>query len=309
MLLPFILYCVSFLTIWFGAGLIISTVDVLSKKTRTSRFLLSFFLLGILTSIPEIAVGLTSVIEQRPAVFVGNLLGGVPVLFLFVTPILAILGNGLKIDHTFYKWKLITGLGVILSPSVFVLDGTVSNIEAIVTIVLYLALCYMLKNQTAKDQLNKRISTAKIHVPISILKIIIGIILVFISSHFIVQQTLVIAQLLQVSPFYMSLIGVSLGTNIPELSIAIRSILQKKKDIAFGDYMGSAAANTLLFGIFSLLISGKMYHVQDYSVPFLILVIGLFFFYVFTQSKQTISRKEGILLLSIFVAFTYLSTK
>lgn len=303
LLQSFLLYILSFFAIWYGAGRIITAIDILAARIHTSRFLISFFLLGILTSIPEIAVGLTSVIEQRPEVFVGNLLGGIPVIFLFVTPILAIFGNGVKIDHGFQDWKLILSLGVILSPSIFVLDGSVSNGEACIMIALYTSLVYFLKIQSPQERTVPKKSVKKIPVSKLIIQVFVGIIFVFLSSHIIVDKTLQVAKIFHVSPFYISLIGVSLGTNLPELSLAIRAILKKKKDIAFGDYMGSAAANTVLFGIFSLLINGNSYHVQNYGVEFVILLLGLISFYLFTQSKKDISKKEGLVLLGMFVVF------
>jgi cation:H+ antiporter len=306
MLLSSALYILSFLTIWFGTGRIISAVDVLSERIRTSRFLLSFFLLGMLTSIPEMSVGLLSVLEQRPEIFVGNLLGGIPVIFLFIIPVLAIMGNGIRIDHGFEHSRLIAALGVILIPSVFVLDGNVSNVDAGIMIVMYVSLVYHLRSQMGNEK--RKIKTEKKKKPASMLfiQILIGIVLVFISSQIIVDKTLQIAKILHVSTFYISLIGVSLGTNLPELSLAIRAILQKKKDIAFGDYLGSAAVNTLLFGLFSLLINGNSYHVQHYAVEFIVLILGMGLFYHFTLSRKDISRREGVLLLGVFLIFCLL---
>ncbi len=252
MIVSLTLFLCSFVTIWMGAGLIISAVDTLSRGVHISRFLISFFLLGILTSIPEIAVGLTSVIEQRPEIFVGNLLGGIPVIFFFVIPVLAILGNGVRISHGFEKVKLLVSMGIIAAPSFFVLDGSLSNLEAIIMIGLYSSLILLFKNHPHSKKITKPKIPKNLHLGKIVLHIAIGIILVFISSHIIVNTTMQIARIFQVSSFYISLIGISLGTNLPELSLAIRSVIQKKKDIAFGDYMGSAAANTLLFGIFYL---------------------------------------------------------
>lgn len=306
MIATFGLYLLSFLTIWFGAGLIISSVDILSKRIHISRFLISFFMLGILTSIPEIAVGIVSVFEQKPEIFVGNLLGGIPVLFLFVTPVLAILGSGVRINHGFEQWRMIAALAVILTPSIFVLDGVISNTEAGVMILLYVILLFLLKSQFV-EKYKKQKPEPVGQLGVLLLKIIIGSILVFISSHVIVDKTMEIAKTLHISPFYLSLIGISLGTNLPELSLAIRAILQKKKDIAFGDYMGSAAANTLLFGIFSLLINGYRYSVQNYVLEFIILAVGLILFYYFSKSQRNISRNEGFVLVGIFLFFCFVS--
>src|SRR4030042_5741949 len=92
-------YFLSFFVIWYGAGLIISAVDKISKKSNISKFAVSFFILGLLTSTPELAVGINSIADHDPEIFVGNLLGGIIVIFLLIVPILAIMGNGIKLAH------------------------------------------------------------------------------------------------------------------------------------------------------------------------------------------------------------------
>ena len=59
------LYLLSFVFIWFGAGLIVSSVDAFARKLRISSFALSFFVLGILTSLPEISVGINSILRNE----------------------------------------------------------------------------------------------------------------------------------------------------------------------------------------------------------------------------------------------------
>ena len=100
----------------------------------------------------------------------------------------------------------------------------------------------------------------------------------------------------------------SLGTNLPELSIAIKSIVLGKKEVALGDYLGSAASNTLLFGIFTLL-NGKRVDVSSYSFRVLfITLLGLGTFYIFSRSKKDISKHEGKILLLIYILFILIQT-
>ncbi|KKS10427.1 MAG: hypothetical protein UU64_C0004G0024 [candidate division WWE3 bacterium GW2011_GWF2_41_45] len=65
-LLRALVYFLMFIVLWFGSGLIISAVEKASKILKISTFALSFFILGLLTSIPELAVGVTSVVEHDP---------------------------------------------------------------------------------------------------------------------------------------------------------------------------------------------------------------------------------------------------
>lgn len=298
------LYIVAFVVIWLGAGLIVSAVDHFSRRLRLSSFAVSFIVLGLLTSIPEFAVGLNSVSQNDPEIFVGNLLGGVMIIFLFVIPLLAIFGNGISLKHELSKRNIAATLLVVSLPSLMVLDRQVTLVEGIIAIITYLVLVIMVqKNHGLLDGNGTNILDVKAYSYKDMLKVLLGIGLVFISSSIIVDQTLYFSNLLNVSPFLISLLVLSLGTNLPELSLAVRSVLSGKKDVAFGDYLGSAAANTLLFGVMTVLIGGEVITQNNFLTTFIFIVGGLLVFYLFAQSKHAISRKEGIILLVLYALF------
>src|SRR3990167_5911120 len=95
--LSFFFFALSVL--WLGAGLIVYSLDNISRRLEISAFAASFSILGILTSLPEISVGINAIIDKKPEIYVGNLLGASVVLFLMIIPLLAILGNGVKLSH------------------------------------------------------------------------------------------------------------------------------------------------------------------------------------------------------------------
>ena len=297
-------YVVSILAIWFGAGLIINSVDKIAQKIRVSSFAISFFVLGLLTSIPETAVSINAVINHSPEIFVGTLMGGTVVIFLFIIPILAIFGNGVKLNHDLDKKSLAGLLAVIATPGLVILDHKVTNPEGLFLILCYITIFYIIQRKHGVlEKHDIDTFTTKNYSFKDLTKVALGIGIILISSQFIVNQTLAFAELFHISAFYISLVVLAVGANLPELSIAIRAIAIKKKDIAFGDYLGSAAANTLLFGIFTLANDGEVFTFNSFIITFIFLITGLFMFYYFSQSKKDISKKEGIILLSIYIAF------
>lgn len=301
-----LLYIGSFIFIWLGAGLVVSSVDRFSRKLGLSSFAVSFIILGILTSTPEFAVGLTAVAEHNPEIFIGNLIGGIPVIFLFIIPILAIFGNGIRINHDFNFRSLLIALGVIVAPSVFMLDKTMSAVEGIIMILLYIILIFIVeKKHGFFDKSNAQAMNIKAYSYKDLLKILLGIGIMFVTSQIIVDKTMYFSEILKIPAFYISLIALSLGTNLPELSLAVRSIFSGKKDIAFGDYMGSAAANTLLFGIFTLLSEGEVLSVNNFFTTFLFVAGGLILFFIFSRSQNSLSRGAGLVLFALYLIFAF----
>jgi cation:H+ antiporter len=297
-------YLVSFFAILFGAGLIVKSVDKFANKLRLSSFSVSFFVLGLLTSIPEFAVGLTAVNEGTPEIFVGNLIGGVAVLFFLVIPFLSIFGNGVRLNHQMGQGRLTFAFAVMILPLISVLDGRITNIEGIALIAAYLILFFVIeRDKGVFDDGNKKVLNVHSYSFVDIMKILFGVFLVFVSSHVIVEKTILFAAQFNISTFYISLLMLAIGTNLPEISLAVKSVAFRKKDIAFGDYIGSAATNTLLFGVFTMLSKGDVLTSTHFTRTFILIVAGLALFYYFTRSKKDISRREGFILAAYYVFF------
>lgn len=298
------LYILAFILIWVGAGFIVSSTSRFSQKLRLSSFAFSFIFLGLFTSVPEFSVGLQSIAENEPEIFVGNLIGGVAVLFLLVIPILAIFGKGISLRHELDNKSTFLTLAVIGLPSLFILDGRVTNFEGILLIVSYVLILIMVeRNHGILDGDNSKLMNVKSYSFKDILKILLGISLVFVSSSIIVDKTEYFAQALSIPSFYLGLIIISLGTNLPELSIAVRSVIAGSKDIAMGDYLGSAVTNTFLFGIFTLLNNGEVVTVDNFFITFIFIATTLSLFFYYSKTKKFISRLDGIIMLTIYLLF------
>ena len=307
--LPILRYLLSFFLIWFGAGIIIRSIDKISKKLRIRSFIVAFFILGLLTSIPETAIGINAVIDGSPEIFVGTLLGGSVVLFLLIIPLLALIGKGIKIQHDLSKNNLIFLLATIALPSLLVIDHKVTNIEGLILIFAYLINIYLVQKQVGwLKTTEKEVLTQKAYTFVDLVKVAVGVGLVIVSSQNIVLQTIEFSKILEIPAFYISLLVLSVGTNLPELSLAIRSVLSGKKDIAFGDYLGSAAANSLLFGIFTLANNGEVFTFNSFYLTLIFLTVGLIMFFLFSRSQHMITRKEGAIMFSVYVLFIILET-
>lgn len=298
------IYLLAFAFIWLGAGLVVSAVDRFSKKLRLSSFAVSFVVLGLLTSTPEFAVGLTAVTDNTPEIFVGNLIGGIAVIFLLIIPILAIFGNGIRLNHSLDRRSLLFSLAVVAAPSLLILDKKVSTWEGIFLIIIYIILVVIVERKHGFfDKKNGNVMNIKAYSYKDFLKVLLGIGILFVASEVIVDKTLYFSEIFNIPAFYISLILLSLGTNLPELSLAIRSIISGKKDVAFGDYMGSAAANTFLFGVFTLLSRKEVLTANNFLTTSAFIVGGLLLFYYLTRFNNILSRRSGMVLLFLYLMF------
>lgn len=298
-----IITVLALIAMWFSASTIIGAVESISHKLNLSTFAVSFFVLGLLTSLPEISVGINATLERKPEIFTGDLIGGSLVLFILIIPILAVLGNGVKLSNHLGSGKLLFALTTIGLPAVFVTDGKLTAFEAVTLLLLYGGALFVIEKQKGIiERIRDRITDGKLDYVVLILQVLAGAAILFYAGSVLVDKTILFAGVLGVTPYLIGLLGLSVGTNTPELTLAIRAVISGKKDVAIGDYIGSAAANTLILGILTI-VNGGVTVTNHFFQTMLFTVLGLGFFYYFTRSKNDVSRTEGFALLFLYLSF------
>lgn len=304
MIIHLLIYLLAFAFIWIGSGLAIRAVERISSTLKMSSFAVSFLILGFFTSVSEFSVGVNSIIKDDPEIFVGNVIGASIVIFMLIIPLLAITGKKINITPEFRGFNLPASLVVISLPVLLAMDGKVGRVDSIIAMVMFGTL--VLAIQTKKGFIEKikninhrnRSSLGK-----ELLRIVFGLITIFVASKFVVEQTEYFSSLLGMSPFLISLLVISIGTNIPELSFVVRSVFMKDNQVAFGDYVGSASFNTFMLGLLATINGKPVLLSNSYLVSLLFLVVGLVLFYYFARTKNSISRWEGIVLLAVYLVF------
>lgn len=301
-----LIYILSFVGIWIGSGLAIKSVERLSRTLKMSSFAISFIVLGLFTSISELSVGVNSILENDPEIFVGNLIGASIVIFMLIVPLLAIFGNSIRISPELKGFNLPAALVVISLPVILAMDGRIGRTDSLIAISLFsLLLISIQRKRGLIEKFKNIVQGSKIKVSKELLRIVFGLVIIFVASRFVVEQTLYFSNFFGVSPFLISLLLIAVGTNVPELSLVVRSAFMRNHQVAFGDYVGSAAFNTFLLGTLTFFYGKPILLTNSYLVSLLFLVAGLAVFYYFARSKNTISRLEGLLLLLLYFAFIF----
>lgn len=302
----FLIFFVSLIILWLGSGLALSAVMRISRIFKIPDFLTSFLILGFFTSLTEITVGVSAIRENQPEIFVGNLIGSSVVIFLLIIPLLTILANGIKLNHDFSYKDLVMSVIVIGMPAVLALDSHFSLIDAIVCLIVYANFFYSQgkKSNTLVKIIHLQFSPKSLS--IELVKILAGMGMLFYASNLLVDQTVALGEQFNTSTFVISLLVISIGTNIPELSIAVRAVLARKNDIALGNYIGSSAVNTFVIGLLTVANRNDIILGEDFALGFVIFILGLGAFLYVAKSKREISRPEGMLLMAIYIMFILL---
>jgi Ca2+/Na+ antiporter len=97
---------------------------------------------------------------------------------------------------------------------------------------------------------------------------------------------------------------VALGTTLPELTFGIRSVMMRQKEMVLGNIFGSIAINSaLILGIICLISPFRIYDFSLYLSAFIFTATIVLIFFVFSKTRNEITRKEAYVLLSCYVMF------
>jgi cation:H+ antiporter len=147
---------------------------------------------------------------------------------------------------------------------------------------------------------------------INFIYLIIGLILIIISSELLIQKSVKLALSFNVSSFIIGITVVAIGTSTPELIVGIISALTKDTGLAFGAVVGSGITNICLtLGLCAIIttlpIKRQFYF---FEIPIMIITALLMAFLVFND--HILSRFDGIIFFigyACFVLYVLKSSK
>ena len=112
-----------------------------------------------------------------------------------------------------------------------------------------------------------------------------------------------IAKVLGVSDKMIALTVVALGTSLPELVTSIQAARKGENDIAIGNIIGSNIFNVgIVIGIPAFFVGDIAVGAFNY-VDMITMIGSAILLFILTFKQQKIDRKEGIIMLCMFIAY------
>ena len=151
---------------------------------------------------------------------------------------------------------------------------------------------------------------------VSLIKLVIGFLLLVKGADFFVDGASSIAKKLRIPAFVIGLTIVAFGTSAPELAVSLTAALKGSNDIAIGNVVGSNIFNTLVVlgasaAITPIAVEKGMIK-RDYPLSiFAAILLGVLSLdmILFKAPAMTIGRVDGIILLIAFALFMYMTIK
>lgn len=137
------------------------------------------------------------------------------------------------------------------------------------------------------------------------LSFVFSLILLLLSAHFLVKSSKKLSIAWSLSPIFISLVVVALGTSLPELAVTVSSLMSGDGGLAIGNIVGSNITNaTLVFGLSVVSGSLKIGTFKTQRNAYLMLIVtGLFVFLQFSRWSGIF--QAGILYVSLVAILVY----
>ena len=151
---------------------------------------------------------------------------------------------------------------------------------------------------------------------ISIVKLVIGFLLLVKGADYFVEGASSIAKRLRIPTFVIGLTIVAFGTSAPELAVSLSAAIKGSNDIAIGNVVGSNIFNTLMVlgasaAITPIMVKKNVIR-KDYPMSiFAAVLLGVLAMdtILFKASAMTISRLDGGIMLLAFGCFMYITVR
>ena len=133
----------------------------------------------------------------------------------------------------------------------------------------------------------------------------LGIVLLLGSSFALIWSSkLMVAEYFSENLVLFGALFIALGTTLPELTFGIRSAMEGRGHLMLGNSVGTIAFNAAgVIGIVALVNPIK----ADFNHSILLISLFLFLafalFHIFVYTRNQISRKEGAMLILVYIAF------
>ena len=321
-----IIFIISLFALIKGADFLLEGAERIGKFFKIPAFVIGALIVGIGTSLPELASSAIAVWDGVTDIIPANVIGSNIANILLVAGLASIIGGVISTTKNLVKLEIPL---LVISTSLFIFvsfDGIINFVEALVMLVGFIIyIVYLLnidKYKTAYDEMDEREENEIESLALTrrdglldekeeiinnigkkeIVLLFGGIVLLAVGASYLVDSVIAISEKINIATSIVSVLAIAIGTSLPEILVSAKAVLKGKTDLAFGNVFGSNVFNILMLtgilGLFSdLEVSPEMISV---GLPFL--AVTTLIFYVSATAKR-IYIWEGLMFILFYILF------
>jgi cation:H+ antiporter len=305
----------GFILLVWGADRLVAGASALARNLGVSPLVIGLTIVAFGTSAPELVVSGVAAYRGNPGLAVGNAIGSNIANIGLILGLTAIF-YPLRVESETLKREYPLLMLIMISSFIMAGDLIYDRTEGWLLLAGLGALVIWMVRFGLKrgpdDPLAEEFAAeipADMPTRKAVMWLMVGLTILPVSSKFLVEGAVFIARSLEVSEAVIGLTIIAFGTSLPELAAALTSALREEDDLAIGNVIGSNMFNILgVLGIAAVVSPVEIELLmlkQDFPVMFMFTVL-LFFMAYGINGPGKISRRSGVLLLSMFLAYQVL---
>lgn len=290
----------------------IEEIVCISRLFGLKEFMVAFFVMAFVASLPNLFTGVTSAIRGIPELSFGDV-GGNNVVALTLAMALAVFftkdGKLSTESVVVQRTSLFTAFATII-PLILILDGELSRADGVILILFFIF--YNVWIFSKKDRFfavydgQENLSEKKKIKDVfkGLRKIAFGILLAIGAVQGIVLSAIFFAEYFNISVMTIGFLVTGLGSALPEIYFAIISARKGQTKMILGNLMGAVIVpSTLVLGIVAIIQPIIISDFSPFAISRIFIIMSVLFFFFFAKTGRKITNKEAIVLLGIYALF------
>lgn len=298
-----------FLLFWASSWIVGSLMRI-ARFLGWREFVVAFFIMAFVGTAPNLFIGISSAIRQIPELSFGDIVGGNLIDLTIVLALATLIAKELPAKSKMIQTSALFTMVVAVLPLILIWDGVLGRGDGALLIIAFA--CYVFWLFGKKERFSKAYEQEEDISPVKEFKgflwdsgkIVLGIIVLLLAAEGIVRSATSLAVDLNISLPLVGILIVSVGNALPEAYFAIASARKGKTWMILGDLMGSIIMSaTLVLGIVAIICPIEIMDFSPFVIGRFFLILAALFFYLFVRTGKRITRKEAVVLLTIYLLF------
>jgi cation:H+ antiporter len=297
---------IGFAVVGYFADKTVGCSTCLAHRLKVPPLLIGILLVSVGTDIPEIANSVFSSWTNHGDINVGDTMGSALTQITLVFGLAVLIGGSIVAKRRNILVLGACATAAVLVAAFLVSDGTLDRIDAVILILTYAALLVITGKFTSKEARHTR-TDRTLHaclsetVLVSMVRLGIYLFFIVVGAALIVETAINLSYELGLPEYLVSFFIVAIGTSVPELSVEITALRQKKYGLMLGDLFGSNITDaTLALGLGPLLFptdvsSGIIMPLATYVVIASAAVVGLFLW------RRKVDRWSAVVFVGVYL--------
>ena len=287
MLINFLILITGLSLLVLGAEYFVSNTAKLGAKLKLNDMFLGITIVALGTSIPEVFVSISSILNDSPELAVGNSIGSNIANIGLIFGVSCFFLSKSVLDINLRDIFLLI-LSVLISGYV-IFDFSISKSDSFILVCfLVLFILHLLRQKTEEMKEEEEYGIGK-----NIFFILLSLIILLSGSELTVNGGKNLAIALGVSNTVIGLTLVAIGTSLPELAASFSALRRKKGNMVIGNIIGSNILNlVLIFPIIgfatTVLLDSKIFE-RDFLLMSLFTAIFVIFI-TFGENQNRIKK-------------------